>query len=146
MPNPVPLPAAESGNSTQQHRLPQGWVEEMALNLGDKLETIERPTNHNPIPARLKALENILQSAYRYFDEPDQNPASESYAAEWVLDNFYIIKQALRQIDQNLPNNFYKRLPKVNVNGREMTRIYVLASALTNANQSRHNIEQIRSL
>jgi cyclic beta-1,2-glucan synthetase len=146
MPNKVPLPGAEPGNSTQQNRLPQGWVEELALNLGDKLETIERSVNPNPVPARLKALGNILQSAYRYFDDPNHNRASESIAAEWVLDNYYVIKQALRQINQNLPNNFYRRLPKVNVNNRKMTRIYVLASTLTNANQSRHNIDQIRSL
>ncbi|HEX6270207.1 MAG TPA: glucoamylase family protein [Anaerolineales bacterium] len=145
MPSTVPLPGAEPGTISPQSVLPHDWVEELALNLAENLEYIKQPINDNPLPARVKKLEALLQSAYRYFDKSSQTQSSESYAAEWVLDNYYIIEQALRQINQSLPDDFYKRLPKVRLAGSEMARIQFLAFVLTKATQSRLNVDQIRS-
>src|SRR5688500_4701080 len=145
MPDPVPLRGAARSTLSQQPMPSPDWVERLALNLAENLESIEHPRNHNPLPARVKTLGTFLQSAYRYFEKSSRSEISESYAAEWVLDNFYIIEQALRQIGQNLPNDFYQRLPKAAVNGKEMTRIHILAFALTKANASQLNIDQIRS-
>jgi hypothetical protein len=117
MANPVRLPGAEPGTISQQNVPPPDWVEELALNLAENLEYIDHPRNHNLLPARVKTLGAFLQSAYRYFDKSSRTETTESYAAEWVLDNYYIIEQALRQINQNLPKDFYQRLPKHNYRG-----------------------------
>jgi len=34
-----------------------------------------------------------------------------SRAGEWMLDNFYIVKQTFRQIDEDLPASFLNQLP-----------------------------------
>src|SRR5687768_7592895 len=145
MSNPVPLPGAEPGTIAQQAVPPPDWVEELALNLAENLEYIDEPRNHTPLPARVKTLGTFLQSTYRYFDKASRTGASESYAAEWVLDNYYIIEQALRQISQNVPRDFYQRLPKTTVEGHEMTRIQALAFALTKGSGSRLNVEEVKT-
>src|SRR5919106_356259 len=145
MPDIVPLPGAARSILSQQPMPSPDWVERLALHLAENLESIEHPRNNNPLPARVKTLGTFLQSAYRYCEKSSRSEISESYAAEWVLDNFYIIEQALRQIGQNLPNDFYQRLPKAAVNGKEMTRIQILAFTLTKANESQLNADQVRS-
>ena len=145
MANPVPLAGAEPGTISQQTVPPPDWVEELALNLAENLESIEHPRDHHRLPARVKMLGTFLQSAYRYFDKSSRTEASESSTAEWVLDNYYIIEQALRQISQNLPKDFYQRLPKTNVDGHEMTRIQALAFGFTKASGSRLNADEIKT-
>src|SRR5687767_7443778 len=145
MANPVPLAGAEPGTLSQQNVPPPDWVEEVALHLAENLESIEHPRNHHRLPARVKALGTFLQSVYRYFDKSSRTEASESYTAEWVLDNYYIIEQALRQISQNLPKDFYQRLPKTNADGHEMTRIQALAFGFTKASDSRLNADEIKT-
>src|SRR6185437_10408774 len=34
-------------------------------------------------------------------------------AAEWLLDNFYVAQEQLREIREDLPRGFYRRLPKL---------------------------------
>ena len=34
-------------------------------------------------------------------------------AAEWLLDNFHIIEQQLRQVEDDLPPGYYRPLPKL---------------------------------
>src|SRR6266508_4840604 len=114
--NTAPLPGAERGTLVENVVPSPYWLEELALNLARNLKTISRPDNSDPLPQRSKTLVTFLQSAYHYYDELSRSDTPVSHAAEWVLDNFYIIEQALRQINENIPPDFYQRLPKVNVN------------------------------
>ncbi len=145
MPNTVPLQGAEAGTVSQQVVPSPDWVEELAVNLAQNLELLGHPDNADPLPARVKMLGTFLQSAYRYFDKISGVEGAESQAAEWVLDNFYIVEQALRQINQNLPQGFYQRLPKTKVNDADLPRIQALAFALTKASDSRLSPDQLKS-
>ncbi|HET9589898.1 MAG TPA: glucoamylase family protein [Anaerolineales bacterium] len=145
MPGTVSRPAAESNTLAQPDIPSPDWVEELALNLAENLKAIDQPRLHNPLPARVKTLGSFLHSVYRHFDTSSRTEVTESYAAEWVLDNFYIIKQALRQINQNLPDDFYQRLPKVDLKGQEISRIYALTFTLTKATGCELNADQLKS-
>lgn len=74
---------------------------------------------HKPLaeiysPTRnLKIYASWLAEAHRYFGRTTDQNVSLSYASEWVLDNFYIVRQALRQIEEDLPPDFYRQLPKL---------------------------------
>ena len=46
----------------------------------------------------LALYESWLAEAHRIFREASQKKLSLTYASEWVLDNYYIIRQALQQI------------------------------------------------
>jgi len=44
-----------------------------------------------------------LEKAYVYFRDSSQRDLTLTLGSEWVLDNYYIIRQALLQIDEDLP-------------------------------------------
>ncbi|MAE97341.1 MAG: cellobiose phosphorylase [Deltaproteobacteria bacterium] len=55
-------------------------------------------------------------------------------AAEWLLDNEYLVHRALRQIGQDLPEGFYRQLPAlVSSEGEAPPRILVVARGLMEA-------------
>src|SRR5262245_3986318 len=56
---------------------------------------------------------SLLQQAYQHFAAAAQTELAVSYAGEWMLDNFYIIQQANRQIREDVPAKYYHELPKL---------------------------------
>jgi len=80
---------------------------------------------------RLQPMPAWLDRVKSYCQEPD--PA-HSRAADWLLDNDYQILRAIRQVGEDLPGQFYRRLPvladKANAN---FPRIYALAHAILDA-------------
>ncbi len=62
--------------------------------------------------AGLKAQEAFLQSTVDSFRN-GQGQETLSHAAEWMLDNFYLAQQSLRQIREDMPRGFYRQLPKL---------------------------------
>ena len=61
----------------------------------------------------LKDYEDWLEKAHAFFQEASNKDLTLTLASEWVLDNYYIIRQALRQIGEDLPPGYYKQLPKL---------------------------------
>jgi len=58
-------------------------------------------------------------------------PSEAGKAAEWLLDNDYQVYRAIRQIKEDLPTSFYKRLPALEVDGEpEFPRVFALAHSL----------------
>jgi cyclic beta-1,2-glucan synthetase len=94
-----------------------------------------------PIQSRLKDLKQLFQTAYNYFDEAAKTQAAVSNASEWLLDNFYVIEQAIRVLEDDLPVDYYVRLPKTQDG---TTRIYIVASTI-HRNAPRLDAEQIKT-
>ena len=89
------------------------------------------------LPGRdLSMYESWLSEAHRYFREASQQEVSLSYASEWVLDNYYIIRQALLQIKEDLPTGFYDQLPRLS-NGplKGFPRVYAIARTVLSFQQ-----------
>ena len=62
--------------------------------------------------ARLEDNKNDLVKVYRFLTDPAQDePLTPS--AEWLVDNFHIVEDQLREIRQDLPRKFYRELPKL---------------------------------
>ena len=73
----------------------------------------------------------VLRQAYRRLAEDVHQGAFISPAAEWLLDNFYLIESEIRDVRRNLPRQFYLELPKLA--SREMAgvaRVYAMATAI----------------
>ena len=66
-------------------------------------------------------------------------------AAEWLLDNFYIVEEQLREIRDDLPPGFYRKLPKL-VSGHleGYPRVYGVAWAYVAHTDSRLDPEVLR--
>ncbi|MGD2050287.1 MAG: cellobiose phosphorylase, partial [Chloroflexota bacterium] len=85
-----------------------------ARQLAEKHEVVYQDGDGAPLLTKLEAQEDFLRRAHRTFIRQVQEEVMPaSYAAEWVLDNFYIVQQALRQIEEDLPPRYYRELPKL---------------------------------
>ncbi len=58
--------------------------------------------------SRLRKYRILMQSAYKYFSSGEEE---HSHTAEWILDNYYIIQQAIRQVHEDMPGDYYRQLP-----------------------------------
>src|SRR5215208_2384344 len=59
------------------------------------------------IPARLKQFLQFFQECFEYFEETNKAQVSTSQTSEWLMDNFYVVEQAIRQVEQDLPADYY---------------------------------------
>ncbi|HEU4478498.1 MAG TPA: hypothetical protein VFR80_08265, partial [Pyrinomonadaceae bacterium] len=86
-----------------------------------------------------------LVSAYRTLVEALRSGRSISPAAEWLVDNFHIIEEQLREIREDLPKSYYHELPKL-ASGelKDFPRIYALAQELIAHTDSRLDTQTLR--
>jgi len=83
---------------------------------------------------RLPLYATLLRQAHALLVTTTEEAITLSYAAEWLLDNFYTVEQALRQVKIDLPATYYHELPKLTA-GEEAgataaaPRIHAVASA-----------------
>ena len=94
--------------------------------------------------AGLKAQETFLQATVVFFQSaPGQQTLSR--AAEWMLDNFYLAQQSLRQIREDMPQGFYRQLPKLAAGPMAgYPRIYDVAQQLMASSDARLDMEQVQ--
>jgi cyclic beta-1,2-glucan synthetase len=62
---------------------------------------------------RLRDNGRILLQCYRTIAEVIRNEGTITPAAEWFVDNFHIIDEVLRDVRNDLPEGFYRQLPKL---------------------------------
>jgi cyclic beta-1,2-glucan synthetase len=62
---------------------------------------------------RLRSWEQALRNANAIFKGVPSKDLPVSRAAEWMLDNFYVVKQTFNQITEGLPSSFLDQLPKL---------------------------------
>ncbi|MBW9087281.1 protein ndvB [Rhizobium wenxiniae] len=53
--------------------------------------------------------------------------ASITPAAEWLLDNYYIVEEAIQEVRRDFPKKFFKQLPTRVIEGQKMPRVLALA-------------------
>ncbi|MCJ7557613.1 MAG: cellobiose phosphorylase, partial [Gammaproteobacteria bacterium] len=79
------------------------------------------------LSARLPRFTSILKEAAGRLQAQTSKAGQLSPAAEWLLDNYYIAAQALREVDQDLPPHYERQLPRLQA-GRP--RIYDLSAEI----------------
>lgn len=99
----------------------QNLVDALVRNYRDVVQPISKRLIKNnilehDIPGNdLEAQKIWLGDAHQYFREISLKQASLSSVSEWMLDNYYIIRQTLQQIKDDLPSSFYLQLPKLSL-------------------------------
>ncbi|MCC6147872.1 MAG: hypothetical protein IT308_09935 [Anaerolineaceae bacterium] len=106
-----------------------------------------------PLPGRdlpggdLERYKDWIAEAYRFFSAASKRDLTLSYASEWVLDNYYIIRQALQQIHEDLPVGYYRQLPKLRSGPLAgFARIYVIARAMLTSQRYLLNPTELESM
>ena len=110
----------------------QELVNALVSNYQEASRVTSEPGKNTVLGGRdLKLYENWLAEAHTYFREASNQDLTLTLASEWVLDNYYIIRQALLQIGEDLPVGFYKQLPKL-ADGplKGLPRIYAIGRAV----------------
>ncbi len=70
------------------------------------------PADHR-VAARLRENADVLTDTYRTLAAVVREDRTVTPAAEWLIDNFYVAQEQIREIRDDLPYSFYRGLPKL---------------------------------
>ncbi len=121
-----------------------GPLESLALRLAKSHEVSPRFMPGFPLVARLRHQETLLRAGYRHFSAAAETQLDLSSAGDWLLDNFYQVQEAIRQVREDMPAGYYRRLPKLNTPAQEYyPRIYLLARGIIEYSESHLHLDQV---
>ncbi len=118
---------------------------------GESLATAQtvtaQPRIGRPIGPRVTDNGRVLLSAYRTLAQAIKDERSISPAAEWLVDNFHVVEEQLREIRDDLPADYYHELPKLAGGHLEgYPRVLGLAWAYIAHTDSRFDPDSLRRL
>jgi cyclic beta-1,2-glucan synthetase len=88
-------------------------LEQHAASLAAAQRVTKRRITRRTLGARLRDNEKVLLAAYRDIAAATGEGRAISPAAEWLLDNYHIVEEQIREIREDLPPSFYRLLPKL---------------------------------
>jgi hypothetical protein len=133
---PMPNPPTGLQNNTpppDQTDEATTQLEQTAHHLAQQHQQITSANFPPHLLERLSTQEATIEAVHQYFVQASQEERDYSAAAEWILDNYYVVQQALRQVKRDLPSAYYKELPKL-ADGRAwhgLPRVFALARHFT---------------
>lgn len=72
-----------------------------------------KPPKVTSLLSRLNDNAVVLLAAYRASAEEQENDRGVVPAAEWLLDNYHLVEEQIREIRDDLPTGYYRQLPKL---------------------------------
>jgi cyclic beta-1,2-glucan synthetase len=95
--------------------------------------------------ARVEDNGRVLRESYRVIANAIREERAITPAAEWLVDNFHVVDEQLREIRDDLPSGFYRELPKL-ADGplAGYPRVYGIAWAFVAHTDSRFDPEALR--
>ncbi len=120
-------------------------LEQYAATLAAEHKIAGKPRRVNFLLPRLKENADKLLNAYHALAESIRKEHVISPAAEWLVDNFHIVEDQIREIREDLPKGYYRELPKL-AEGRfrNNPRIYAIAVELIAHTDSHLDTETLR--
>ena len=88
-------------------------LEQHAESLAAAQRVTEDPRVGRPVLPRLADNGRVLLEAYRTLAVSIREERSVTPAAEWLVDNFHIVEEQVREIRDDLPDTYYRELPKL---------------------------------
>jgi cyclic beta-1,2-glucan synthetase len=138
-----PVVSSEPAISDADSRLREFAYQLAKTHSADAVQSKIPHSKKSDLLEHLKTWEQALHNANALFMvmPPDDLPVS--HAGEWMLDNFYIVKQTIRQIKEDLPESFLNQLPKlVETALNRSPRLFSLAREWIQYNQSQIDLTQ----
>jgi len=120
-------------------------LEQHAESLAAAQLVVTAPEEGRPLIPRVLENGRVLLEYYRATARAIQHEQAITPAAEWFVDNFYIVEEQLREIRDDLPPGFYRKLPKLASGHLEgFPRVFGVAWAFVAHNDSRFDPEVLR--
>jgi len=88
-------------------------LEQHAQSLAEAQIVSTEPSGARALRIRLAQNEKALEDGYRKIAAATREGRAIPPAAEWLLDNYHIVQEQMRQIRDDLPPKYYRRLPKL---------------------------------
>ncbi|MEP7271258.1 MAG: glucoamylase family protein, partial [Acidobacteriota bacterium] len=121
-------------------------LEQIAATLASEHEVSKRLERGQRLLPRFEDNGRRLITSYKSLTE--SNRASNralSPAAAWLVDNFHVVDEQLRQIREDLPESYYNELPKLSTGDmRGYPRIYAIAVTIIAHTDSRLDRDLLR--
>ncbi len=120
-------------------------LEQHAFSLAAIHKVIPAPARGSNLLMRLEENERVLLDAYQSLADAIRRERSISPAAEWLVDNFHIVEEQLREIREDLPESYYAELPKLSEGElKGYPRIYAVALEIISHTDSHLNLEILK--
>ena len=84
-----------------------------AVARGHHLLPARKQEGIGPLLLRLEDTRGVLDRVYKELNEGAERGLDISPAGDWLLDNFYIVQEHIREVRTNLPKGYYEELPKL---------------------------------
>src|SRR6266849_68296 len=119
-------------------------LEQHAESLATAQRVTARPASGRPLAARLGDNGRALLQAYRAIAKAISEEQVIMPAAEWLVDNFHVVDEQIRQIHDDLPRGYYRQLPKLAEGPLEgYPRVFGIAWAFVAHTDSRFDFETL---
>jgi cyclic beta-1,2-glucan synthetase len=103
------------------------------------------PGDGKPLIPRVAENGRLLLECYQAIARAIHREQNITPAAQWLVDNFYIVEEQLREIRNHLPVSFYRKLPKLDTGHLEgYPRVYGVAWAYVAHTDSHFDPETLR--
>src|SRR5688572_11203988 len=120
-------------------------LEQHAESLAQAQTVTARATAGRSLAARLKNNEAVLLEAYRAIAEAAVDGRAITPAAEWLLDNYHLVEEQIREIRDDLPPGYYRQLPKLTAGPfTGYPQVFAVAWAFVAHTDSRFDPEMLR--
>jgi cyclic beta-1,2-glucan synthetase len=88
-------------------------LEQHARSLALAQPVISKPTRGHPLAGRLADNGAVLLDAYHVIAKAIDEHRAITPAAEWLVDNYYLVERQVREARSALPPGYYRQLPKL---------------------------------
>src|ERR1035437_253086 len=88
-------------------------LEQHAQTLAAAQTVTDSPRRGHAVGPRIAENGRVLLESYGVLARAIKDAQSITPAAEWLLDNFHIVDEQLREIRDDLPPDYYRELPKL---------------------------------
>ena len=88
-------------------------LEQHAESLAEAQPVTPRPGGDRRLARRLRDNGRVLLQAYRDIAAAIKDEQAITPAAEWLVDNFHVVEEQIREIRDDLPRGYYRQLPKL---------------------------------
>jgi cyclic beta-1,2-glucan synthetase len=120
-------------------------LEQHAESLATAQPVMKRSSRGRRLLARVEDNGRALRESYRVIANAIREERAITPAAEWLVDNFHVVDEQLREIRDDLPPGFYGELPKLTEGPLAgYPRVYGIAWAFVAHTDSRFDPELLR--
>ncbi len=115
-----------------------------AVARGQRLVVGRRPLRQARLLARLADTKRILSDAFVRLAAATAIDVDAGPAAEWLLDNYYVVQEHLQEVRASLPGSFYRELPELSAGPLTgYPRVYEMAISLISHTEARVDLENV---